>query len=49
MASRENGRLLIDLGAPLVGTVRVVLLTAMAPGAANPNMAWARWLDPKLV
>jgi FkbM family methyltransferase len=49
MKQRETGRLLIDLGEPVAGTVRVALQTAMAPGAANANMAWARWLDPKLV
>jgi FkbM family methyltransferase len=46
---RESGRLVLDLGGPLSGIVRVLLQTAMAPGAANANMAWSRWLGPKLV
>jgi hypothetical protein len=46
---RETGELAIDLGGPLSGSVRVLLQTTMAPGAANANMAWSRWLHPKLV
>ena len=37
----------VPLPAP-AGPHRVVLETAMAPGADNNNNAWARWLDPGL-
>jgi FkbM family methyltransferase len=46
---RKTDRLVIEFNPPLSGTVRVALQTEMAPGAPNANMAWARWLEPKLV
>jgi FkbM family methyltransferase len=49
LRQRQSGRIVIDLGAPLTGTTKVVLQTELAPGARSPNMAWARWLDPRLV
>ena len=49
LQQRETGRLTFDCDAPLHGTVRVILQTAMAPGAHSANFAWARWLNPKLV
>jgi FkbM family methyltransferase len=45
----ETERLQFEFGEPLIGSVRVVLQTTMAPGAPNANMAWARWLNPRLV
>ena len=49
MKQRETGRLVIEFGGKLTGAVRVVLQTAMAPSAPTANMAWARWLNPRLV
>ncbi len=49
MKQRESGRLVIEFGGKLSGTVRVALQTAMAPSAPTANMAWARWLNPRLV
>ncbi len=47
VAAREQMAWSVPLPAP-VGPHRVVLQTAMAPGAGNNNSAWARWLDPAL-
>jgi FkbM family methyltransferase len=49
LQQRKTGRLVLDFNGPLSGVVRVALQTAMAPGAESSAMAWARWLDPKLV
>ncbi len=49
MQQRKSGRLVLDFGGPVSGQVRVALQTAMAPGAPTSTMAWARWLDPRLV
>ncbi len=44
-----QGRMPVDLELPgLSGRHRIVLQTAMAPGAANNFNGWARWLNPRL-
>jgi FkbM family methyltransferase len=47
VAAREQVAWSVTLPAP-TGPHRVVLQTTMAPGAANNNNAWARWLEPTL-
>ena len=47
VAAREHVAWSVPLPA-LTGPHNLVLQTAMAPGAANNNNAWARWLEPAL-
>ena len=48
VTGHSSDRLGLALPEGLRGPVRVVLETAMAPGAPHNQMAWARWIDPKL-
>jgi FkbM family methyltransferase len=47
VAAQEQAAWMVPLPAP-TGPHNVVLQTAMAPGAANNNNGWARWLEPAL-
>jgi FkbM family methyltransferase len=49
---RQRGRLTLKLPPAQPGDrapLTIVLQTEMAPGAPHNQMAWARWLDPRLV
>jgi hypothetical protein len=48
LAARGVGRLNVPLPEGLRGQALVVLQTAMAPEAVNNQMAWARWIEPRL-
>ena len=47
VAAHKSGRLTLSLPGGS-GPARVVLQSAMAAGAPNNHMAWARWLNPTL-
>ncbi len=48
VAAHAADRLVLTLPEGLRGPALAVLETAMAPGAADNRMAWARWIDPRL-
>ena len=48
VAGHASDRLVLTLPEGLHGPALAVLETAMAPGAADNRMAWARWIDPRL-
>jgi FkbM family methyltransferase len=48
LGAQESGRLTLPLP-ELDGPFHVVLQTELAPGSGHNQMAWARWLDPRLV
>jgi FkbM family methyltransferase len=48
LRAKETGRLTLPLP-ELTGAYHVLLQTEMAPGAAHNQMAWSRWLEPRLV
>jgi FkbM family methyltransferase len=48
LAARGTGRLNVALSERLHGPARVVLQTEMTTGAPHNQMAWARWIEPRL-
>ena len=48
LGARESGRLAVALPEGLQGTAYVVLQTEMAPGAPHNQLAWARFIEPRL-
>ena len=48
VAGHASERLTMPLPEGLRGPAVMVLETAMAPGAPDNRMAWARWIDPRL-
>ncbi len=48
VAGHAADRLVLTLPDGLRGPAVAVLETAMAPGAPDNRMAWARWIDPRL-
>jgi FkbM family methyltransferase len=48
VAPRHSEEITLALPEGVRGTGRVVLETEMAPGAAHNQMAWARFIDPRL-
>lgn len=48
VVGHADERLSFALPEGLRGPALVVLETAMAPGAADNRMAWARWIEPRL-
>ncbi len=47
-AARESATLSVPLPEGLTGAAEIELQTTMADGAAHNQMAWARWIDPRL-